>query len=120
LALHAQADLFLPSEAVAALWKKLWLRWDDALEHERFRQAAMSSGELAEAGRLYQLRLARLPGDPEAEFGREELLRMVSTVGMMERTPPPDSRRWRKFGWAMLMIVATALAMGIARAMLAR
>jgi hypothetical protein len=118
LAEHAHATNFLPPPSLRDHWRLLWDRWDDAVAHQHFRQTALMQGELAEAGRLYQLRLARLPGDPQAERGRSELLQLASTaeIDSPRRLAPS---RIRQLGWAALMLISALLAALVARGLLA-
>ena len=78
----------------------------------------MAQGELVPVARLYQLRLARTPGDPHAERGRTEVVRLASTVATLQRTAPPNTRRLRQIGWGMVMVLITGLAAVMAKALL--
>ena len=57
---------------VALHWQTLLENWSDLKAHDRFLAQAMELGELPTAGRLYRIRLARSPGDPEATRGRDD------------------------------------------------
>jgi hypothetical protein len=116
----ASGASFDPPQTVREQWAALWEKWDDPLSHELLRQAALAQGELVPVARLYQLRLARVPGDTHAERGRTEVMRLVSTVATLQRSVPPNTRRIRRLGWGMVMAFVTGLAAAMAKALIAR
>jgi hypothetical protein len=67
-----------PSALLADTWEALAQRWGDGSAHDAFLSAALARGELAQAGRLYRIRLAHAPNDPMAVRAREEVLRMAA------------------------------------------
>jgi len=74
---QAGTDTFAPSDWLKNEWLLLLQEWADESRHEQLRGEAMNRGELAEAGRLYRLRLAEQPNDPLALRGRDEVLRLA-------------------------------------------
>jgi hypothetical protein len=115
---HAESVNLDPSPSLRKLWGELWEDWDNPEAHERFRQSAIAEGDLAQAGRLYQLRLARVPGDVQAELGRSEVLRLVSTVASLVRTPVRDTRRVRQLAWGTLIVLVATLSILMVRFLL--
>lgn len=111
---------FDPPEPIRGRWAALWVGWDDPVSHERFRQAAFAEDQVVHAGRLYQLRLTRLPGDAHAERGKAEVVRMVSSVAVLERSPGVDRRKIRMFTWGVIFVLVSGLAGLVVRALLAR
>ena len=67
-----------PSAWLAEQWPTLIARWNDPAAHAALLKAAGPRGELAAVGRLFRLRLARFPGDGQAERGRDEVLRLAA------------------------------------------
>ncbi|XXF77405.1 hypothetical protein P2318_30790 [Myxococcaceae bacterium GXIMD 01537] len=65
-----------PSEPLRAAWLGVLSRWDDWDTHDRLLSVAMGRGELAQAGRLYRIRLAQAPEDLYAQRGRDEVVRL--------------------------------------------
>jgi hypothetical protein len=69
-----------PSRVLADAWRALMERWEDEEAHDRLMTLALGRGELAMLGRLYRLRLARVPDDAMARRGRDELVRRATLV----------------------------------------
>lgn len=65
-----------PSEPLRQAWLGVLSRWDDRDAHDRLLSLAMGRGELAQAGRLYRIRLAQAPEDLYAQRGRDEVVRL--------------------------------------------
>jgi hypothetical protein len=78
-----------PSDELQAAWKDLTSHWGDVAAHDRVLAAAAVRGDLAAAGRLYRIRLARQPRDPLAVRGRDEVLRLAATTSPLLSEPPP-------------------------------
>lgn len=92
-----------PSAELQAAWKELAARWDDLSTHDRVLAGAAVRGELAAAGRLYRIHLARQPRDPMAARGRDEVIRLAATTSPLRPEPPPvNPEQARK----MLAVVA--------------
>jgi hypothetical protein len=66
-----------PTPAVRELWAALLPRWEDPRAHRCFVQAAAAMGELAMAGRLYRIHLAKEPEDARAKEGLEQIVRLA-------------------------------------------
>lgn len=81
-------DEHLPSEALAQEWHALLATWHDWDAHDRLLAQAMGRGELAMAGRLYRMRLARAPNDAQALRGRDEVVRRVTTAAALTSDGP--------------------------------
>ncbi|RKG93223.1 hypothetical protein D7V97_40210 [Corallococcus sp. CA053C] len=87
-------DEHLPSHVLATEWRALLQTWDDDEAHDRLLTLAVGRGELAMAGRLYRLRLARAPDDARALRGRDEVVRRVtSVVPLASDGPSPELAR---------------------------
>ncbi|MBL8957610.1 MAG: hypothetical protein JNK82_42945 [Myxococcaceae bacterium] len=109
---QADGDAFAPSEWLKNEWLLLLQTWGDEARHEQLRSEAMSRNELAEAGRLYRLRLALQPQDPIAARGRDEVLRLAVLPSLnLQRTKPGDGEtpRW-KYVALSVVIVACLIA----------
>ena len=104
-------DEHLPSGALATGWRALLQTWDDDEAHERLLTLAVERGELAMAGRLYRLRLARTPGDARALRGRDEVVRRVtSVVPLASDGPSPElARKVKNTVMGAVLIVALVL-----------
>lgn len=68
------------SDVLADAWRALAARWEDWDAHDRLMTLAVGRGELAMAGRLYRIRLARVPDDAVARRGRDEVVRRATLV----------------------------------------
>jgi hypothetical protein len=103
-----------PSQALAAAWTGLLGRWEDWEAHQELLALALERGELAAAGRLYLLRLARAPGDVNAQRGREEVLRRAFvSAGVLEHAraaPAERERRTPRWVVALLLVALVAAA----------
>ncbi|WP_342376716.1 hypothetical protein NVS55_35900 [Myxococcus stipitatus] len=106
------AEDHTPSAELMAAWRALAARWEEWPEHERFLTMAMGQGELASAGRLYRVRLARVPDDAMAQRAREEVVRRATLVVTTEAAPQGPSllkRRLRGGAIAVLSLVVLVL-----------
>jgi len=103
-----------PSDTLMEAWRELAGRWEDWEAHDRLLTLAMGRGELAGAGRLYRVRLARAPDDALARRARDEVVRRAS---MVVPTSPEEgsveslaTRRLRAAAVAVLFVVVLGLA----------
>lgn len=106
------AEEHTPSVELRAAWRELVARWEEWAEHERFLSLSMGRGELASAGRLYRVRLARVPDDGMAQRAREEVVRRATLVVTTETEPQGPSllkRRLRGGAIAVLSLVVLVL-----------
>ncbi|QSQ12689.1 hypothetical protein [Myxococcus landrumensis] len=106
------AEDHTPSAELMAAWRALAACWEEWPEHERFLSTAMGRGELASAGRLYRVRLARVPDDAMAQRAREEVVRRATLVVTTEAEPQGPSllkRRLRGGAIAVLSLVMLVL-----------
>ncbi|MCP3059311.1 hypothetical protein LXT21_11055 [Myxococcus sp. K38C18041901] len=97
-----------PSEALRDEWRRLAGEWGQWEAHDRLLTLAMGRGELATAGRLYRVRLARAPDDAVAQRAREEIVRRATLVVPTEvegAGPSLLSRRMRGAAIAVLFLV---------------
>jgi len=79
------------SEPLRAAWLGVLSHWDARDAHDRLLALAVGRGELAQAGRLYRIRLAQAPDDLYAQRGRDEVVRLglaSATAATLARTPP--------------------------------
>ncbi|RKH66688.1 hypothetical protein [Corallococcus llansteffanensis] len=104
-------DEHLPSGVLATEWRALLQTWDDDEAHDRLVTLAVGRGELAMAGRLYRLRLARAPGDVKALRGRDEVVRRVtSVVPLASDGPSPElARKVKSMVMGAVLLVALML-----------
>jgi hypothetical protein len=110
---HASPGLFaFPPELVSG-WEELAPSWEDLAAHERFLAAASDRGQLAEAAKLYRIRLVQAPSDPMAARAREEALRLVaipvaaaaqSRPRPSTEKPPMDLRRALTYSGVVLLL----------------
>lgn len=80
-----------PSEPLRDAWLRVLGRWDDWDAHDGLLALAVGRGELAQAGRLYRIRLAQAPEDLYAQRGRDEVVRLglaSASAATLERTVP--------------------------------
>jgi hypothetical protein len=106
-------DEHRPSGVLADAWRALAERWEDWEAHDRLMTLAMGRGELATLGRLYRLWLARVPEDPMAQRGRDEVVRRATLVvpGPAEAAgPSAGSQRLKMVGVGVLLLVVLVLA----------
>jgi hypothetical protein len=85
-----------PSEPLRDAWLGVLSRWDDRDAHDRLLALAVQRGELAQAGRLYRIRLAQAPEDLYAQRGRDEVVRLglaSASAATLARKPPTN---WAK------------------------
>jgi hypothetical protein len=87
--------MLMPGQWMQDGWTGLLQSWGELDQHDALVVAALGKGELPALGRLYRLYLARVPEDPLARRGREEVVRRASVPGL---TPPsaakPDQPTW--------------------------
>jgi hypothetical protein len=69
-----------PSPALVSAFSALAAQWAEAPAHVRFLQLAAERGELAAAGRLYRIRLAKAPEDVVARASLEATVKMASAA----------------------------------------
>ncbi|MFY2563499.1 hypothetical protein ACN469_38255 [Corallococcus terminator] len=106
------ADEHQPSEELRGAWRSLAERWEEWEAHDRLLTLAMGRGELAAAGRLYRVRLARAPDDAVAHRAREEVVRRATLVVPTEVESSELSagkRRLRAAAIAVLSLVVLML-----------
>ncbi|NVJ25353.1 hypothetical protein HUW62_29425 [Myxococcus sp. AM011] len=106
------AEEHQPSEDLRGAWRSLAERWEEWEAHDRLLTLAMGRGELASAGRLYRVRLARAPDDAVAHRAREEVVRRATLVVPTEVEPSELSagkRRLRTAAIAVLSLVVLML-----------
>lgn len=106
------AEEHQPSEDLKGAWRSLAERWEEWEAHDRLLTLAMGRGELASAGRLYRVRLARAPDDAVAHRAREEVVRRATLVVPTEVEPSEMSlgkRRLRAAAIAVLSLVVLML-----------
>ncbi|MFL5320084.1 MAG: hypothetical protein ACJ790_10555 [Myxococcaceae bacterium] len=100
---------FVPSEVkppapIDKLWRDLLSKWDDSQAHDRIIAAAVSQSALPSIGRLYQIRCAVSPDDPQARRGRDEVVRLAmasASASALIQTPAMGARRGAKFALIM-------------------
>jgi hypothetical protein len=88
---------YRPPSPLSEEWVQLLSNWNVAAAHDAFVAKAAFQNELASVGRLYRLRLATAPGDPVAQRGRDEVLRLAAAPTLVvPRTYPSEAppRRW--------------------------
>lgn len=106
-----------PSPELATAWRELMESWDDTGAHDLALGSAATRGELAAMGRLYRIHLARYPGDPIAQRGRDEVLRLAATTAPLVAARREvtrgmaQSRERRTLVWAFILLLAAALAL---------
>ncbi len=76
-----------PSEPLRQAWLGVLSHWDDRDAHDNLLSLAMGRGELAQAGRLYRIRLAQAPDDLYAQRGRDEVVRLGLASASASLTP---------------------------------
>jgi hypothetical protein len=91
-----RAEEHQPSAALESAWRGLEERWSRQEEHDKFLQLAFNMDELARAGRLYRIRLAGAPDDPQAKVALESMVRMASTAATASKTDPAELQRNRR------------------------
>jgi hypothetical protein len=92
-----RAEEHQPSAALESAWRGLEERWSKQEEHDKFLQMAFNMDELAKAGRLYRIRLAAIPDDPQAKVALESMVRMASTAATAAaKTDPGELQRNRR------------------------
>jgi hypothetical protein len=62
---------------LADAWHRLQARWGEVGAHDAFLAQAQRVGQLAAAGRLYRIQLARRPGEAQARRALEEVVRLA-------------------------------------------
>jgi len=109
-----------PSAPLAEAWKALAAHWGEAAEHLRFLRQASAAGELAAAGHLYRIRLARAPGDAVARDSLEAAVKLASapvTVAALrqDEAAAPRSRRAKSVAVAAVLLLAPTLVFALLR-----
>lgn len=109
------------SKPLAAVWTEVTGSWEDPAVHERFIAAALASGELPAAGRLYRIWLAAHPRDERARAARDEVLRLATVRppgGMPGGTALGEAgRKLKVVITAGLALLGVALTIALYRAM---
>ncbi|NTX03008.1 MULTISPECIES: hypothetical protein [Myxococcus] len=106
------AEEHKPSDDLMGAWRSLAEHWEEWEAHDRLLTLAMGRGELASAGRLYRVRLARAPDDAVAHRAREEVVRRATLVVPTEvesSEVSPGKRRLRAAAIAALSLVVLVL-----------
>lgn len=85
-------DLLMPSAWLQQGWVALLRDWGRTEAHDALVVSALGKAELAALGRLYQLYLARVPDDPLARRGREEIVRRASVPALAASPPKSDAQ----------------------------
>jgi hypothetical protein len=103
-----------PSPPLADAWRALAARWTDGPEHVRFLRQAAAGEELAAAGHLYRIRLARAPEDAVARQSLEAAVKLasapVSVAALRQDTAAaPSSRRAKAVAMAAVLLLAPTL-----------
>ncbi len=100
------------SEPLRQAWLSVLSRWDDRDAHDRLVSLAMARGELAQAGRLYRIRLAQAPDDLYAQRGRDEVVRLglASASAALTRTQP--AKGGKKLQWMLVFLIVLVVATG--------
>lgn len=99
-----------PAEWLKVEWVNVLKAWDEPVKHTELLQRATAEGALAQLGRLYRLRLVDSPGDPIAERGRDEVLRLATQFGSIPSSPVQSvpSQRWQiyaMFGLSLAFVI---------------
>ncbi|RKG99934.1 hypothetical protein [Corallococcus carmarthensis] len=104
-------DEHQPSGALAGEWHALLETWHDWDAHDRLLSQAMGRGELAMAGRLYRMRLARAPGDALALRGRDEVVRRVTSAAPLasDGPSPAMARKVKNAVMGSVLVIALVL-----------
>lgn len=88
------ADMLMPSQWLQEGWVALLQRWGELDQHDALVVASLGKGEMPALGRLYRLFLARVPDDPLARRGREEVVRRASVPGLTTAPPRQQQPAW--------------------------
>ncbi len=109
-----------PSPPLADAWRALAAHWGDAAEHVRFLRQASAGGELAAAGHLYRIRLARAPGDAVARQSLEAAVKLASapvSVAALRQdaASAPSRRRAKAVAMAAVLLLAPTLMFALLR-----
>lgn len=81
------ADMMMPTPWLQTAWVALLGRWGELDQHDALVVEALGKGEMPALGRLYRLYLSRVPADPLAQRGREEVVRRASVPGLTSMAP---------------------------------
>lgn len=100
-------DMLMPSQWLQDGWVSLLGRWGELDQHDALVVAALGKGELPALGRLYRLYLARVPDDPLARRGREEVVRRASVPGLTTAAP---EKKDQQPAWLVGLVAAMGLA----------
>jgi hypothetical protein len=113
-------DLMMPSPWLQQSWVGLLQRWGELDQHDALVVEALSRGEMPALGRLYRLFLARVPADPLALRGREEVVRRASVpaVNFAPARGTPENPPWLIAVVALLGVGALGCVVWLMRALL--
>lgn len=106
---------FRLSPVLSSTWLGVLEQWESRGAHDKVLALASEKGELAVLGRLYRIRLARVPDDAQAKRGREEVVRLASAGSSFMHSAPLDKRAKAKtavlgFVFFVLLVVAVFIA----------
>jgi hypothetical protein len=106
--------------AVEASWRRLQARWGERAAHDALLLAAQGGGHLAVVGRLYRIRLARQPGDLEADRALKEIVRLALLPGKAveegrrrEQQEPQGQKRAVRLALAVLVLLLCLAALAL-------
>jgi hypothetical protein len=103
---------FRLSPVLSSTWLGVVEQWESKGAHDKVLALASEKGELAALGRLYRIRLARVPDDAQAKRGREEVVRLASAGSGLMHSAPPDKRVKTKsvaLGFVFLLLLVAAM-----------
>jgi hypothetical protein len=107
-----RAEEHQPSAALESAWRALEECWAKPDEHDKFLKMAFNMGELAKAGRLYRIRLASTPDDPQTKTALESMVKMASTAAAAAaKTDPAELQRNRRKVLAVSAVLFVVLPM---------
>jgi len=107
-----RAEEHQPSAALESAWRALEECWGKQDEHDKFLKMAFNMGELAKAGRLYRIRLAATPDDPQTKAALESMVKMASTAAAAAaKTDPAELQRNRRKVLAVSAVLFVVLPM---------
>lgn len=101
----------LPPKWLRDEWLATLRDWGSDARHEQLRQRALQGGGLAAIGRLYRLRLAWSPGDPWAETGRTEVLRLAAASLALQSSEGGEPQRKAVVVGAFVVVAVLLLAL---------
>jgi hypothetical protein len=110
------ADMMMPSAWLQTAWIALLGRWGELDQHDALVVEALGKGEMPALGRLYRLYLSRVPADPLALRGREEVVRRASVPGLAA----PSRQQTENPPWLVGLVVVMGMAVLIGFIVLVR